>query len=215
MHNIVERIRLALSDSIYPVIKAPQIFATALLAAIGLLHLSTFVVHVPGVSLVSLFVLLLSIAMAIGGFGSLFNLCYFKFHNGPHRAAWGLALMAEIRERRAAAEAQILSYFTRKWSALLGSAAGYMFLNGLFCLLLFGASDSRPKIATADSQANTSKLQDRYLGRFLSGTAIFPATLFMVAAHVVLPGLITENRQSQLGPEDLKAKPGKATDLQK
>lgn len=192
-----------------------QLIATTLLVASGLLHLSTFVIHVPGVSIAALVILIVAIPMAIYCFGPLHTFCYYKFHAYPFQARWGFALMREIRERKADAESQILAYFTPKWSTLIGCAAGYLLLNGMFCFLLFCALAPAPELMTVEAQTVRDRLSDLYAGRFLSGTALLPATFAIVAMHVVLPSLMEETRQPRLPTDDLKPYAGESKPLPK
>lgn len=190
--------------------KAMQLVATTLLAASGLLHLATFFVDVPGFAIVGLVLLILAVVVAVCSFFSLYHFCYFRSCSIPYQS-WGFALISEVSQRKSDAESEVRSHITPKWSTLIGSAAGYLFLNGMFCLLLFAALAPRPQNKTAEAQTQTSRLADRYAGRFFSGCALLPATLTIVAMHVILPELLRDSERKDLQGQESKLDFGEPT----
>ena len=178
--------------------KAMQIVTTTLLASAGLLHLATFFVAVPGFSAVALALLIVSVALAAVTYMSLYHFTFFTFYSFPYRTNGIFAMMDESRDRKAEAESQVYSHISQKESAILGSAAGYLFLNALFCLILCGTQMSKLSGNTAEAQLRRETLADCYLGRFLSGCALLPATAALLGFHVTFPKLIEE---SQPNPE--------------
>ncbi len=186
--------------------KAMQIVATTLLASVGLLHLATFFVAVPGFSIVGFVLLVVSVALAAVTYTSLYHFTFFTFYSFPYRTKGIFAMMEESRDRKAETESRVYSHINRKWSAILGSAAGYLFLNALFCLILCGTQMSKLSGNTAETQLRRETLVDCYLGRFLSGCALLPATAAVMGFHVIFPKLIEESKQDPSSPaEDVKS----------
>lgn len=138
-----------------------QYTATSLLAANGLLHLATFFINIPGVFLVAFGLLVLSMAVAILSLMLLQLYCRIMLipFPGLTKEMGFFDCIAEGRQRHTEAEQLIYSFISPKWSAFLGSAAGYLFLNALFCILLFNHQDSRLQAASPTSEIQATELE--------------------------------------------------------
>lgn len=187
------------------IIKAMQIIATALLAAVAMLHLATFFFSIPGFSAVALVLLIASGVLAALTFQSLYHFTLFRFYSFPFRSRGVFAAMAENRERNEETESRIYSHISRKWSAILGSLGGYLFINGMLCLLLHGAQASKVDNDTVEAIVRGELIADCYIGRFLSGCALLPATFVVMGFHVIFPRLLEESQHKHLGISNVES----------